>query len=142
MKYFLIAFLSITIFFAAPPAFAQDASFIPSKDTEANAPTDCINLQKRMRTEENTGKWLAIKVKCGYMTLGDAMYYVRYMMGYIFNIIGTLGIIAVIRAGYKYIWDQKKEEGYKAIQGVVIGLVVAFGSFTIARIIFSFFQVF
>lgn len=137
---------SSTAVFAANGDAANPISLIPTEDknsdTTVSIPANCVELTKRLSVKPYAGDWLALKVKCGRMTLDDGIYYLRYMLGFVFNIIGTLGVLAIIRAGYLYIWAQKKEDAYKAIQAALLGIVVAFASFTIARVIFTFFQVF
>lgn len=105
-------------------------------------PTNCIELINRVKFDPHAGKWLATKLKCGRMGLEDVLYYLQYMLGFFFNVLGTLGLLGIIYAGYQYILNQGKDnkKGQTAIKNAVAGIIIAFSSFTIARVVFSFLQ--
>lgn len=142
---FLISLLfSLCILTTSPmqSATALTTSILPTQDSTADAPTDCIALSERLSINPNAGKWLATKIKCGRMGLEDVIYYLQYMLGFVFNILGTLGLLGIIYAGYQYILNQGKDnkKGQTAIKNAIIGIIIAFSSFTIARVVFSFLQ--
>lgn len=144
-KPFLIAvFLSFFILNSVPvpSVSAAAASIIPTQDIGDNRPTNCIDLGKELQVRPHAGEWLAMKIQCGRMGLDDIIYYMRHMLAFFFNIVGTLGLLGIIYAGYQYIMNQGKDnkKGQTAIKNAVIGIIVAFSSFTIARVVFSFLQ--
>lgn len=144
-RFLLILVVSLSILQWMPSstvAVANAASIIPTVDTGNDVPKNCIDLINKLQQDPHAGDWLATKVKCGRMGLEDVIYYARYMLGFFFNILGTLGVLSIIRAGYLYIINQGKDnkKAQTAIKNAVIGIIVAFSSFTIARVVFSFLQ--
>ena len=128
--------------FAPQQVVAQ--SILPGETTEdgGNAITDCPTLRKAMEAnpKDLEGKELALKIRCGRMVLGDLPHYFKHAISFVLNIIGTLAVIAVIRAGYIFMLSKDKEykDGRQAIIQVVVGILVATLSFTAAQIVLQF----
>lgn len=144
-KRFLFSFLvSLCLLNTAsmPSASAIATSILPTQDLGGDVPANCIELINRLKVDPHPSKWLALKIKCGRMGLEDVIFYLQYMLGFFFNILGTLGLLGIIYAGYQYILNQGKDnkKGQTAIKNAVIGIIVSFSSFTIARVVFSFLQ--
>lgn len=127
--------------FVPASAFAQN-SILPEKDIQAQgipAITTCDELRNALEANPAAveGKVLALKVRCGRMVLGDLPHYFKHALSFVLNIIGTLAVIAVIRAGYIFMLSKDKEygDGRKAVLQVFIGLFIAALSFTAAQIV-------
>lgn len=127
---------------AFAPASAQ--SILPTEDssTQVDAINDCRTLRKAIdeRPGDIVGNELALKIRCGTMMLADIPHYFKHALSFVLNMIGTLAVIAVIRAGYIFMLSKDKEyaEGRKAIFQVVVGLLIASLSFTAAQIVLRF----
>lgn len=142
-KLALLGLLAGLFFGSAAPlvASAQGASILPgATDGEINTSvTDCVSLRVALENspKEMEGKNLALKLRCGRLMLGDLPHYFKHAISFVLNTIGTLAVIAVIRAGYIFMLSKDKEltEGRKAIVQVIIGLVIAALSFTAAQIV-------
>jgi len=102
-------------------------------------PETCDQLRDELRKNPKAleGNELALKIRCGRIMLADLPYYFQYAISFVFNIIGTLAVIAVIRAGYIFMLSKDKEyaDGRKAVLQVLIGLLVAALSFTAAQLV-------
>lgn len=125
--------------FAPMPAMAQaDASILPSQDKDT-AIADCATLRQILDTDPKSieGEYLALKIRCGRMLLGDLPAYFKHALSFVLNIIGTLAVIAIIRAGYIFMLSKDKDygAGRKAVFQVLIGLLIAALSFTAAQIV-------
>ncbi len=133
---------------------AQANSILPNvaSDTGPVEISTCAEL-KRLYTKAKQGasdspslgqldgQYLGLKLRCGSMQLGDILHYVKFFLEFVFNILGTLAVIAVMRAGYIFMFSKDKDSatGKKALQQVIIGVAVAVFSFTIVRLAFTFF---
>lgn len=124
------------------PASAQ--SILPTEGSSTQVPKveNCRELRKIIdeRPADIVGNELALKIRCGTMMLADIPHYFKHALSFVLNMIGTLAVIAVIRAGYIFMLSKDKEyaEGRKAIFQVVVGLLIASLSFTAAQIVLRF----
>lgn len=127
--------------FAPMPAYAQtNVSILPTdQDSPTGTLKNCEDLRLKLAQapQEIEGKALALKLRCGRLILADLPYYFQHALSFILNMIGTLAVIAVIRAGYIFMISKDKDyaEGRKAVIQVVIGLLISALSFTAAQIV-------
>lgn len=105
-------------------------------DTEL---TTCGQLRDALDVNPKAveGKALALKIRCGRMSIGDLPHYFKHILSFVLNTIGTLAVIAVIRAGYIFMTSKDKEyaDGRKAVIQVIVGMIVAGLAFTAAQIV-------
>ena len=107
-------------------------------------PVNCIELRNLLTVYPDQkaleGKYLGMKIQCGRMTLGDISFYAKHILQFLFDILGTLAVVAIIRAGYLYMLSKDKNaaDGKKVIRQVAIGVAIALFSFTAVRFLFSF----
>jgi len=126
---------------AFSPVYAQ--SILPGESAALDAGiNDCRSLRQRIDDDPASivGLELALKIRCGTMMLADIPHYFKHALSFVLNMIGTLAVIAVIRAGYIFMLSKDKEyaEGRKAIFQVVVGLLIASLAFTAAQIVLRF----
>ncbi len=134
-KILVIGLLLFPVFLAQTEVvFAQTNSILPTTDSEGAI--SCLDLREKLKDDPLAGQYLAKKIVCGRMTLPDIPYYVKHALNFFFGIIGTLAVLAVMRAGVYYMIAKDKDSGVgkKALQASVIGLVVFLSSFALARI--------
>ncbi len=90
--------------------------------------------------------YLGLINQCGQQTFSDITFYIRNIIAFLYNILGSLMIIAFMIAGYSFIMsdDKKSEGGIKSIKRVFVGALVALAALPTMqfalRIIDSFIQ--
>ena len=149
----IASFLILVCIGVYQPAHAQSSLLPTTNDRVENLegdskhikqPENCIELRNLLAVYPNPGelegKYLAMKLQCGRMTLGDITFYAKHALQFFFDVLGTLAVIAVIRAGYVYMLSKDKSfgDGKKVLRQVAIGLAIALFSFTAVRFLFSF----
>lgn len=132
---------------------ASAQTVLPSAENDVQVAgqniTTCLELKDAYKKAERgdgisygdlEGQYLGLKIRCGSMTLGDLLYYAKYLLQFLFDILGTLAVIAVMRAGYIYMFSKDKEsaDGQKALRQVILGILVAVFSFAVVRLVFTF----
>lgn len=65
--------------------------------------------------------------KCGQQAITDVSFVIKQILSFLYNILGTLMVIALMIAGFQFIFDKKKdaEEGRKKLQNVFKGAIIA-----------------
>lgn len=152
----IVSLLLILLIGSRPYAYAQNSLLptdnVPLSPSELGVgdskhikdPKNCIELRNLLTVYPDQkaleGKYLGMKIQCGRMTLGDISFYAKHALQFLFDILGTLAVIAIIRAGYIFMLskDKSSADGMKVVRQVAIGLAVAIFSFTAVRFLFSF----
>lgn len=153
----LIASIVLLLLWGAQPSVSAQTSLLPTENVPLSGaelsvgdskhikdPQNCIELRNLLTVYPDQkaleGKYLAMKIQCGRMTLGDITFYAKHILQFLFDVLGTLAVVAIIRAGYLYMLSKDKNaaDGKKVIRQVAVGLAVAIFSFTAVRFLFSF----
>jgi len=109
---------------------------IGTKDVDGVTVLDfaCVDLNKMKKRNPDCfydrdfrERYIGTLNNCGAQTLDDVTLYARSVIRFLYNIIGTLMVIALMIAGYTYIFSMDKAggEGVKRFQAVFTGALIA-----------------
>lgn len=133
------------------PGIAQEAKF-PVKDLPREMQSrfstsegmilisNCRQLKdlKQMVGPALHGKYLASKIRCGLMQMGDIPYYIKHALEFFIWLAGTVAVIMVMVGGYQYAIGgitENKEQGKKTITAALIGLMVTLVAWVIINVV-------